>query len=444
MTSATPATRPQDTPPAGRDDLAAVLRDRSVHSVFQPIVDLRTGDVVAHEALTRGPAGPLARPEALIDAARARGRLAELDLLCWSVAVGSLHGGRVPVVFLNAEPEGLGRMDWSDVEELAAQAAAVPVRIVVEVTERAIATHHVQLLETVQRFRALGWGIAVDDVGVSPASLAFLPLIDPDVVKLDVSLIQDRPSQQLAQIVHAVRAFAERSGCLVLAEGIETPEHLEAAQDLGAQLGQGWFFGRPAPATTLVGASSPTPLRTPRPRTPAPSSTPGRGTPLLDLRDEVVVRRGSKRLIVELSHQLEEQALALAGTCVLVTTFQRPEFFTASARRRYRGVKDGSGYVYVLGPDLPPEPGSPWHTVTLPRDDPLAAEWYVLVLAPHFHAALMAHEVAPDDDLPGDATRGAAAPRRVFDYTLTYRHSVVTAAARALLSHPAAQPRRRE
>ena len=78
-------------------------------------------------------------------------------------------------------------------------------------------------------------------------SLAFLPLLRPDVVKLDLRLVQERPGPAIAEIMNAVNAHAERTGAVVLAEGIETEEHLVMARALGATLGQGWLFGRPGP-----------------------------------------------------------------------------------------------------------------------------------------------------------------------------------------------------
>jgi EAL domain-containing protein (putative c-di-GMP-specific phosphodiesterase class I) len=78
-----------------------------------------------------------------------------------------------------------------------------------------------------------------------------MPLLRPDVVKLDLRLVQERPGPEIAQIMNAVNAYAEQSGAVVLAEGIEDDAHLRAARGLGATLGQGWLFGRPAagPAT---------------------------------------------------------------------------------------------------------------------------------------------------------------------------------------------------
>ena len=95
-------------------------------------------------------------------------------------------------VFVNVEPEVL---DSAPLEDLVAVANDAPgeVRVVVEMTERALVARPAELLRTVERVRDLGWGVALDDVGAEPASLAFMPLLRPDEVKLDLRLVQDRP-----------------------------------------------------------------------------------------------------------------------------------------------------------------------------------------------------------------------------------------------------------
>ena len=92
-----------------------------------------------------------------------------------------------------------------------------------------------------------GCGIALDDVGAVPDSLPSLPFLAPDVIKLDIPLVQRWPDAGQARILTAVAAYAEQSGATVLAEGIETEAHLQQSLALGATLGQGWYFSRPGP-----------------------------------------------------------------------------------------------------------------------------------------------------------------------------------------------------
>ena len=228
--------------------LDEVIASGAVRSVYQPVVALETGAVVGWEALTRGPSGSaLERPDALFAAASRAGRLEELDWVCRKAAVeGALAAGLdagPTALFVNVEPATLGSALPPGLAETLDRAAGL--RIVLEVTERAILTRPAALLAAVEFARERGWGMALDDVGVNPESLAMVPFVRPDVVKLDMSLVQGDVGPDLAYVATAVMAYAERTGAAILAEGIETPAHLERARTLGATLGQGWHFGRP-------------------------------------------------------------------------------------------------------------------------------------------------------------------------------------------------------
>ncbi len=404
-----------------------VLDAGAVHSVFQPIVELDTGRVVAYEALARGPAGPLATPDALFAAARAAGRLAELDHTCRRAAVeGAIEQCLLAplTLFVNVEPEVL---DTAPLEDLLAIARDAPgeLHIVLEITERALAARPAELLRTVDRVRELGWRLALDDVGAEPASLAFMPLIHPDVVKLDLRLVQDRPGPAVAEIMNAVNSYAEQSGALVLAEGIETKAHLELARALGATLGQGWLLGRPgagAHPDYVVGELDLSPA-------PPVAATSDRASPFACLPDSVALRRSPKALLIELSKQLEREALRLGDTCIVAATFQEARHFTPSTRERYAALVAATGFVCALGENLPPEPMPGVRGAALAEGDPVRGEWDVVVLSPHYSVALLARDL-------GDA--GEDMERR-FEYALTYQRGTVVRAAHELLTRVVAR-----
>ncbi|RBY89229.1 diguanylate cyclase [Blastococcus sp. TBT05-19] len=403
--------------------LDEALRPGGVRSVFQPIVELDTGRVVAHEALARGPEGPLHRPDHLFAAARAAGRLAELDGACRVAAFegASRHGIAAPLaLFVNVEPEVL---DTAPLDELLAIADAAPgrLRVVLEITERAIAARPAELLRTVARVRELGWGIALDDVGADPMSLAFMPLLRPDVVKLDLRLVQERPGPAIAQIMNAVNAYAQTTGAAVLAEGIEDDRHLAMAHALGATLGQGWLFGRPsdAPATDRPAGALPAPTDD--------DTTGPADSPFSCLPEGTVLRRAPKSLLIELSKQLEREAMRLGKTCVVAATFQEARHFTPSTTQRYRDLVERTGFVCALGEGLPVEPLPGLRGTDLSPSDPVRGEWDVVVLAPHFSVALLARDL------------GTTGPdlERQFEYALTYDRDVAVRAARSLLDRVA-------
>ena len=221
----------------------------SLQPAYQPIVDLTTRAVVGFEALARWPNLADATPDVVFEAARENGRTLELDWACRLAALeGALAFGldRRHVLFVNVEPETLGRGVPKAAEPILA-AAQSELRVVIELTERSLARHPAELLRLVEWARTNGWGIALDDVGAEPASLALLPFLAPDVIKLDISLVRQRPTSDQAAIMAAVMAHSEHTGAVVLAEGIETQAHLDQALALGATLGQGWLLGRPGP-----------------------------------------------------------------------------------------------------------------------------------------------------------------------------------------------------
>jgi diguanylate cyclase (GGDEF)-like protein/PAS domain S-box-containing protein len=276
------------------------------------------------------------------------------------------------------------------------------------------------LLRTVERVRALGWGVALDDVGAEVLSLAFMPLLRPDVVKLDLRLVQDRPGPQIAEIMNAVNAYAERSGALILAEGIETPAHLRTARALGARLGQGWLLGRPGPGATAGLSAGELVL-------PSAPAADGDGSPFDCLPAGTPLRRSPKDLLIELSKQLEREAMRIGKTCVVASTFQEAQHFTVATTQRYRDLVDRTSFVCALGEGLPVEPVPGVRGADLSQDDPVRGEWDVVVIGPHFAAALLARDL-------GDSGPDL---QRTFEYALTYDRDTVVRAGVALLGRVA-------
>ena len=230
-------------------------------------------------------------------------------------------------LFVNVEPEVL---DDAPLERLLAIAATGPraLPVVFEITERAIAARPAELLRTVDRIRGHGWAIALDDVGADPRSLAFMALVRPEVVKLDLRLIQQRPSPEIAEIMHAVNAYTESSGALLLAEGIETEAHLAAAHALGARFGQGWLFGRPSAGPCDLRIMHAGLDRAQIEQVPVRS-------PFECLAPGTQIRRGGKRLLIELSKKLEQEALMRGQTAIIASTFQEARHFTPRTTARY-------------------------------------------------------------------------------------------------------------
>jgi EAL domain-containing protein (putative c-di-GMP-specific phosphodiesterase class I) len=235
--------------------LARILAERAVFPVFQPIVDLHSRKIVGVEALARGPAGsPLEFPDALFATAGRGGLLTELDQMSCEralVAAREAHALTPPLVFVNREPAALDRP--MSPELASAVYRDLPFGIVVEFTERALATAPAALLRATDAVHGYGNAVALEDVGADPLSLAFLPLVEPAVVKLDMQLVRAPHDPGTLATATAVSAFAERSAAVVLAEEIETEQDAVNAAALGARWGQGWLFGRPGPMDAIAG-----------------------------------------------------------------------------------------------------------------------------------------------------------------------------------------------
>jgi diguanylate cyclase (GGDEF)-like protein/PAS domain S-box-containing protein len=413
--------RPDDgfDPQSAVGELDRILSEHDLTAAFQPIVEIVTGDVVAYEALARGPEGsPLQRPDRLFATAAVAGRIAELDWLCRAVAVQAAFDarlGRSATLFLNCEPSVIGSR-CPDEHRAVWERAERELDLVLEITERAVTDRPAELIRVIGDHRAAGRGIALDDLGADVRSLALLPLVAPDVIKLDLSLVQDRPSTDQAAIVSAVAHEHERTGAQVLAEGIENEQHLAVARTLGATLGQGWHWGRPGPLPAQRGSGT---LQ----RRVHGAPRPGR-TPFELVTAERSTAHATKSLLLPMSHHLEHRALRIGEGAVILSAFQDVKHFTPKTVRRYETLARGASLVAALGVGLGEEPVPGVRGAQIDADDPLAGEWSVVVLGPHFAGALVARDL-------GDS--GADRERR-FDFAIVYDRGLVIAAAHTLLS----------
>lgn len=407
------------------DQVAAVLDGCHLRSVLQPVVDLRSNDVVAHGALLRGPAGSeLASPLALMEAARAAGRAAELDVAALRTHLEHAEQtmpGLDPILFVNLEPATLTAALGQVLEVLADRPEGQ--RVVVEFTERALTTDPAAVIEATERIRALGCAIALDDVGAEPASLAFVPLLRPEVVKLDLGLLRTVDDPATITVAHAVRAYAEEFGREVVAEGVEVREDRTRAVVLGATLGQGWYWGYPSaephqPAHGFERIYVSRPRETRAPRTP------------FDLLRPSETQAGPKDLLRSVSRGLELAALQSRVRPVLLSSFQDVRNFGRPTQRRYEKLAGELPLVGVVGHRMPDSPAPGVRGAALRGGDPLGEEWTVVVLGPHEAVALIAR-IRPESDRQESC--GAEAGDVWFDFAVTHDRARVTAAALLLL-----------
>jgi EAL domain-containing protein (putative c-di-GMP-specific phosphodiesterase class I) len=400
-------------------DIHQIIDSRAVTPVFQPLIEIATGKVLGYEALSRGPGGTAwESPEVLFRAAREAGRDSELDWICRARAYRAILDAEPDprlTWFVNMEPTAW-RMACPDDLAPVVERAQDRLRVVTEMTERAIAEDPSALLSATASCRAAGWGVALDDVGADPMSLALMPFVHPDVVKLDMQLLRAPDDPHTAEVVAAVSAYAESSGAIVLAEGIETAAHLATALTMGATVGQGWYYDRPAPLTAMApNVGEAMPMLAARPTS--------RATPFEIVSARRPVTRTTKMALMPLSRHIEALARDGSQPPVLLACFQEGRHFTRATARRYARIAAHSPLVAALGVGLGDEPIPGVRGAHLGADDPLRGEWNVLVIGPHQAAALVARDL-------GDA---GPEPQRRFDFAVTHDRDLVVEAARSLL-----------
>jgi EAL domain-containing protein (putative c-di-GMP-specific phosphodiesterase class I) len=210
---------------------------------FQPIVDVRARRVFAYEALLRTDEDSMRRPDVLIAAAERLGRIHDLGRTV-RAAVAARAPDVPPHALIFVNVHGLELTD----DELYAPSAplvGIAPRVVLEITER-IGLDAVAGPTRVANLRELGFQIAVDDLGAGYAALGALASLEPEIVKLDMSLIRDLSRHGTKRrVVGAIATLVRELGGRVVAEGVETQAERDAVLDCGIELMQGWLFARP-------------------------------------------------------------------------------------------------------------------------------------------------------------------------------------------------------
>lgn len=360
--------------------LDGVLARRDVGAVFQPVVDLQSGEVVGLEALARGPRGTaLADPRALFAAARRAGRVAELDWVCRAAAFETVVAAGLPPslsLFVNVEPETFSVACPPDLLVAVTRAESM-LRVVVEVNDRALATDPAGLLAVVDRARASGWGIALDDVGVSRDSMAVMPVIGADVIKLDLRHLRRRSPEDASAITMSVLAHIELTGASLLVEGIESEDDAEWARALGAAYGQGYHIGVPGPLEDHY--------RVPRatvPLAPDELDEPAAGSPFAIVAD-LPSRTIDLAHVDELAQLVYRTALVPGASPVVLACGGRDDRPQEERGAGYPELDDPPLLAVLFGEGLPvlPIPSLPdLRGVRVLHDDPLADERFLVVL----------------------------------------------------------------
>ncbi|MBW0255104.1 EAL domain-containing protein [Cellulomonas sp. PS-H5] len=223
--------------------IRSVLAERAVRTVFQPVVHLGTGEVVAVEALSRFEPERFPTPVHAFAAAAAAGEAVELELLAAKCALARL-GDLPPGVRMSINLSAEALADPRTTDLLLAHGPAVAV----EVTEHTPVHDYEALTSVTNRLRAAGHQVAVDDAGAGFASLRHVLQLRPTAIKLDLALVRGCDLDPVRRaLIRAVAEFARGIDSWLVAEGVETEHERATLRELGVDYGQGYLLGRPAP-----------------------------------------------------------------------------------------------------------------------------------------------------------------------------------------------------
>jgi EAL domain-containing protein (putative c-di-GMP-specific phosphodiesterase class I) len=235
-----------------RSTLQDVILGEGLSSVYQPIVDLGTGDIFAYEALTRGPRGTaLESPATLFAIADEVDLTVELDRACFR---GALRNAKTlePVhrLFVNLLPMSFYDSTFIEIEvgNLLSAAGLTPANIVFEITERLAIENFASFKRALAAYTAMGFGVAIDDVGTRHSNLETVMSLRPHFIKIsDVLVRGSSRSTVKREMLRSLRHIAETIDAVMVAEGIEQLEDVLTLRDLGLRYGQGYYMARPQP-----------------------------------------------------------------------------------------------------------------------------------------------------------------------------------------------------
>ncbi|HEX4419107.1 MAG TPA: EAL domain-containing protein [Kofleriaceae bacterium] len=259
VTDAGAATRNSRERKAHRDrsTLQDIILGDGLTSVYQPIVDLGSGDIFAYEALTRGPkATALESPATLFAIADEVDLTVELDRACFRGALRSAQTLEpVHRLFVNLLPMSFYDSAFIEVEvgNLLSSAGLTPANIVFEITERLAIENFASFKRALAAYTAMGFGVAIDDVGTRHSNLETVMSLRPHFIKISDVLVRGiARSTVKREMLRSLRHIADTIDAVMIAEGIEQLEDVVALRDLGLRYGQGYYMARPGPGFPIV------------------------------------------------------------------------------------------------------------------------------------------------------------------------------------------------
>ncbi len=240
--------------------LQEIIAQRKLSALFQPIINLKNSEFLGFEGLIRGPAdSPLHSPLNLFNAAEQQGLSLEVEMLARQIVLETFARQKLPGnLFLNISPETLSHPSFKNGQTLEFMRALDidPARVVMEITENQPTYDFDGMRSALLHYRAMGFKIAIDDLGAGFSSLRLWSELRPDFIKIDMHFVQGVNHDPIKlQFLKSIQQIAERCGTRVIAEGIETVGELRVVKDIGIALGQGYCIARPSHTPPLLASS---------------------------------------------------------------------------------------------------------------------------------------------------------------------------------------------
>ncbi|MDW5298765.1 MAG: GGDEF domain-containing protein [Sedimentibacter sp.] len=230
-----------------------IIENKQIKTVFQPIISLRDGSILGHEALSRITCeSEIENTEMLFEIAGQHNRLWELELLCRTTALEAAYKFMIPPyskkLFLNVNPNIMHDEAFKKgfTKGFLKHYDITPQNVIFEITERNVITDIDGFTSTVDHYKSQDFKIAIDDAGSGYSGLNLISDVNPHYIKLDMKLIRDVNNDSLKfALVKGMVEFSKVSNTYLIAEGIETYAELETLINIGVQYGQGYFIQMP-------------------------------------------------------------------------------------------------------------------------------------------------------------------------------------------------------
>lgn len=236
------------------EEISKIIDNKLIKIVFQPIISLRDGSILGHEALTRLWGDTfIDNPEQLFYYAGKCNRLWDLELLCRTKSLeAAFFDANKPTynkkLFINVNPNVMHdiKLKQGFTKEYLSQYGITPEDIIFEITERNAVNDMTSFKNTISHYKQQNYKIAIDDAGAGYSGLNLISDVRPHYIKLDMNLIRNIDTDNIKfALVKSMIELSHMANIHLIAEGIETKEELATLINLGVQYGQGYFIQRP-------------------------------------------------------------------------------------------------------------------------------------------------------------------------------------------------------